>query len=72
MTKKTVMDFWCGFRHYQGGTIHDALREFSTLTEKERDTFCGILVDNMANISDIYHARDFMNERMRLVGLVIR
>ncbi len=64
---KTVMDYWCEFTGWQGGTIHQALYEFKhNLSWKDKDKFCGVICDNISNISDKHHARDFMHARLNL------
>lgn len=57
---KTVMDFWCEFRHCQGGTIHDAKRKFARLSLTAQDKFTTILVDSLPSILDVEHAREFI------------
>jgi hypothetical protein len=67
---KTVMDFWCEFNKVQGGTIHQAKYEFThKFTMKEKDRFCGILVDNLDQIRDAHHVQDFMRLRLGACGL---
>lgn len=60
----TVMDLWCKFRGQQGGTIHATIREFRELPIHEKDRFCGILVDNLQEISDLHHVQDLMRLRL--------
>lgn len=69
---KNVMQFWMEYRGNQGGTIHDALRDFKALPMAEKDRFCGILVDNLASLTDAHHAQDFMRARIAATGLVIQ
>jgi hypothetical protein len=65
------MQLWMEHRGNQGGTIHDALRDFKALPMAEKDRFCGILVDNLSRLTDAHHARDFMQARNASVGLVV-
>lgn len=58
------MKLWCEFMGYQGGTIHDALREFQTLSVSQQDKFCGILLANKEKLTDLHHAGDFMHKRL--------
>lgn len=69
-SNKTVMQLWCEYRNWQGGTIHQALYEFCyKLSDRERDQFCGILADRITEISDKHNAQDFMRERLSRNGL---
>ena len=67
---KSTLDAWCAFRGQQGSTIHDALAEFSRLTQAERDRFCGILADGIRSISDPATALEFMRKRNNVLGIV--
>jgi len=71
--KVTVLDLWCSFRGCQGGTIHQAKHDFEhVLTKKERDTFCGILVDSMSRIVDNFEfVREFMDLRLKCSGISV-
>jgi hypothetical protein len=45
---KTALDIWCDVMGYQGGTIHDALREFGTLKPGKREAVQVALLAAMA------------------------
>jgi len=59
----TVIELWCKFKGYQGCTIHQVMLEFNHLTLKDADRFCGILADNIYNITDYWHASEIMKKR---------
>lgn len=64
-TSFTVLQLFCDFIGTQGGTIHQAINEFKDLPIEEQDKFCGILVDNMFNITHLEDVQTFMEIRNR-------
>lgn len=64
-----VLDIYCKFKGWQGGTIHQAMEDFQTLDIKEKDKLCGMLVDNLMSLTDPINARWFMSQRLRSLGL---
>lgn len=62
-TSKTVLQIYCEFKGWQGGTLEQALSDFKNLPMEQKDRFCGLLVDNMGDITDIGRVRDFMHIR---------
>lgn len=58
-----TLSILCKSYGWQGGTIHEALEHFKTLSMIEKDTICGKLVDNMHLISDLDNVTYLMKAR---------
>jgi hypothetical protein len=58
-----TLGLYCKFRGWQGGTIHQAMEDFNRLPLKEKDKFCGILVDTMPDNTDLQGLKWFMENR---------
>jgi hypothetical protein len=68
---KTVLELYCEFAGWKGGTIHGALLDFKNRPLDEMDRFCGTVVDGSVGISDLANVRPFMLVRMERAGLVV-
>ncbi len=56
---RTVMEVWMAFAGWQGGTIHQAMREFNTFEEDRRQQFLTMLREE-PNLADTQgFAEDF-------------
>lgn len=49
-TRITVLELYCGFKGWQGGTIHQAKSDFLSLTASGRLSFLTILNQNKNNL----------------------
>jgi len=58
-----TLDLYCKFRGWQGGTIHHAMEDFKRIPLKDKDKFCGILVDTMSDNTDLHWLNWFMETR---------
>ena len=63
-----TLELYCKFKGWNGGTIHQAMEDFSSLTKAEQDKFCGILVDTMLENTDINGVSWFMENRISHLG----
>ena len=61
---KTTLEYICKFYGWQGGTIHQAHEYFDKASLQERDKICRMLIDNMADISDLRTLQEFTNKRL--------
>jgi hypothetical protein len=62
---QTTLALYCQAMGCQGGTIHQCIAEYPTLTIKQHDNICGLLVDNFNDIEDYEQARWFVVNRKR-------
>lgn len=69
---KTTLEIVCGAFGWQGGTIHDAKKRFAVATSEEMDRICGLLSEQISDISDPRTAIWFMDHRMEAIGLHVR
>ena len=58
-----TLELYCTFRGWKGGTIHQAMDDFTNLELEDKDKFCGILVDTMFDNTDLYGMNWFMENR---------
>lgn len=65
----TTLELVCRGFGYQGGTIHQMRQRFSVATMQEMDRVCGLLSDNLRNLSDPQTALEFMTARREAVRL---
>lgn len=70
--KKTCLEMFCKCLDWQGGTIHQAKQRFAVASQKEMDTICGYLVDNISIISDLDTLQYFTRKRLEANNLTIR
>lgn len=52
------MEVWCRFAGWQGGTIHQAMREFNGLSDSERQRF----LDMLAATPDLTDTQGFVED----------
>lgn len=68
--KITTLDLWLTFTCWSGGTIHEALRHFKEMPQRDKDRFCTMIIKHMDNgqIKDIEsgYASLFMKARLGL------
>lgn len=57
-----TMALWMEFMGHQGGTIHQALRDFRALPAGRREAFRAILRARWADLTDDYLAKDFVED----------
>jgi hypothetical protein len=50
----TTLDLYCKYKGWQGGTIHQAKQDFSSLPSREKFDFVSILKENKQDCSDYY------------------
>jgi len=71
---KTLLEQYCEFAGWQGGTIHQAIEDFKARTSKERDAFCNrILVNGTDKLStpDLKQFGVFLTARLEASGVQI-
>jgi hypothetical protein len=59
----TTLDLYCSFRGWQGGTIHQALADFNSLTRTQQDEFCNRLIASLGTLTDGF-AVEFTRARL--------
>ena len=69
---KTTLDYFCEAMGWQGGTIHQARERFAIEDMPTMDRVCGVLVDNIRNISDPDKALWFTRHRASAAALHVR
>ena len=62
MSEKTnTLELYCKFRGWQGGTIHQAVRDYEALPLEQKHDFCILLVRNLLDVTDAETAGDFLD-----------
>lgn len=64
---KTTLQLYCEFKKWQGGTIHEAMKDFHDLDMSDKDKFCNKVFNfGLSNVSDIHTFKWFTNNRIGL------
>lgn len=63
-SKLSTLELVCKGFGWQGGTIHQAKADFLKANQKMQDHICGLLVDNIHNITDPQTASWFTRARI--------
>lgn len=62
---KTVLELYCEFAGWQGGTIHQALTDYLARPLAERDRFCNQVFNHgLGNVADLATFSDFTRARL--------
>lgn len=64
---KTTLELYCEFKHWQGGTIHQCISDYQTLSMNEKDKFCNMVFNfGTANVTDLETFANFTRMRIGL------
>ena len=67
MKKRTVLQLYCDFKGWQGGTIHQCFSDFLTLGMADKDRFCNMVFRHgTENVVDLETFGNFTKARIGL------
>ncbi len=55
----TLLDLYCKFAHWQGGTIHEAVEDFMRRPRNEQDAFCSEVFNHGTDKLSLYDLQQF-------------
>lgn len=58
-----TLEILCNAYGWQGGTIHDAIEHFKTLSMDEKDKIFNLIMPNLFNITDLENVQELAKIR---------